>query len=78
MASGPMWELSDDYVVAATKLPIYNFGVAFDALSKLHAELILIWDALRSNPVDKVDETRATQRYGAAQQAIKDAVDSLR
>ena len=73
-----MWDLSDEYVVAATKLPIYHFGVAFYELSKLHEQLIEVWKALRANPFDKVDETRATERYQRAQSAITGAVDGLK
>lgn len=78
MSAGPMWELSDDYVVAATKLPIYKFGVAYRALSKLHAELITIWEAMLLHPVNKVDEKRATDLYNDAERAIKEAIEDLK
>ncbi|ORA01996.1 hypothetical protein BST17_25645 [Mycolicibacterium bacteremicum] len=77
MAAGPMWDLSDEYVVAVTKLPIYNFGVAFAAVSKLHASEIKIWESLRANPLEKADETRATQLYKEAESAIKYSLEAL-
>lgn len=77
MAAGPMLELSDEYVVAVTRLPIYNFGVAYAALYKLHGALTGVWDALRTNPTSKADEDRATKLYQEAQAAIKQAVEDL-
>ncbi|OBG82118.1 hypothetical protein A5699_06940 [Mycobacterium sp. E802] len=78
MKAGPMWELSDEYVVATTKLPIYKFGVAYKALLKLHDELIEVWKALRLNPTGTVDEKRATELFKSAEQAITAAVDGLK
>lgn len=77
MAAGPMWDLSDEYVVAATKLPVYNFGVAYAALFKLHAALTAVWDALRANPTAIADESRATDLYTEAQRAVKESIEGL-